>query len=231
MHRFTFVQGNFTNVPFKKIFLKEFAHWILNTWSAINFTARVNTVLFISCSTFLEVLQKLINICIIHLTQKSIINSLMYFCHYPWKYQQLCGVAQLIRWAEGEEGQALDFLSCSETQKGQCTKHQYLSSSTESSEQAERELGQGKCPAGKGRCTSTREARTWRGDVHTRVEESVTGTKCQWGCCYAEEVAPRVCAFCRGQTLRNCSSPAAVQESWLNTTPFWAGFAGWMVRV
>lgn len=50
----------------------------------LNLTAGANTILFISCSTFLEDLQKLINICIIHLTQKSIINSLMYYsCSVP----------------------------------------------------------------------------------------------------------------------------------------------------
>lgn len=71
------------------------------------------------------------------------------------------------------------FLNSSETGKGQCATRQYLSSNTESSEQVERELGQGKCPARKGRCTSTHEAETLRHGIHPKVEKSVMSTKCR----------------------------------------------------
>lgn len=111
------------------------------------------------------------------------------------------------------------FLNSSETGKGQCATRQYLSSNTESSEQVERELGQGKCPARKGRCTSTHEAETLRHGIHPKVEKSVMSTKCRWGCCYTEEkAAPTVHVFCRKQTPRNCSRPAAVRESCLETS-------------
>lgn len=111
----------------------------------------------------------------------------MFSCHCPWKYQRLCGITELIRGAEGEEGRALDFLNSSETGKVSALSVSTWAAAARGAQSKQGELGHGKCPAGKGLCTTTQEARTLGGAIHAGVEKS--STKCRRGCCYTEEEA------------------------------------------
>jgi len=162
----------------------------------LNLTAGANTILFISCSTFLEDLQKLINICIIHLTQKSIINSLMYYsCSVPENISSCVALHGSL--GEQRGGRASTGL-LEQLWNGERSLHWALL--------PEQQHGEG---AGEG------EVAFWKGLLHQCMcstssarghpcQSVISGNehKCRWGCYHTkEEVAAGLHGLCRRQAL------------------------------